>query len=79
MDVQMPKMDGHEATRILRKNRYQKPIIALTAHAMKDEKQKCIESGFSGFLSKPIQRKALIEVLENLYRGSFPFDQGTNL
>ncbi len=63
MDVQMPILDGHEATRKLRNLKYSKPIIALTAHALKEERAKCFESGFTEFLTKPIQRDLLIEVL----------------
>lgn len=64
MDVQMPVMDGHQATRELRAQGYAKPIIALTAHAMLDEKKRCVDSGFSDFLTKPFQREELIEVLQ---------------
>lgn len=63
MDIQMPMMDGHEATRILRQSKYEKPIVALTAHAMKEERLKCQESGFNDFLTKPIQLELLIDIL----------------
>jgi signal transduction histidine kinase len=63
MDIQMPVLDGHEATKKLRRSKYTKPIIALTAHAMKEEQAKCIESGFDEFLTKPIQKDLLIEIL----------------
>lgn len=63
MDVQMPFMDGHEATRTLRAKGYTAPIIALTAHAMKEERDRTIASGFSDFLSKPIDRAHLVRVL----------------
>ena len=65
MDVQMPVLDGHEATKKLRQAQYQKPIIALTAHAMKEERKKSIESGFTEFLTKPVQRDLLIEMLSS--------------
>lgn len=65
MDVQMPKMDGHEATKKLRYLHYSKPIIALTAHAMDEEKNRCFESGFTAFLTKPINSRRLVEVLSN--------------
>lgn len=63
MDVQMPYMDGHEATKYLRKNGYQKPIIALTAHAMKEERERASASGFTDFLSKPLQFDTLANTL----------------
>ncbi|MGZ3721607.1 MAG: response regulator, partial [Bdellovibrionales bacterium] len=63
MDIQMPVLDGHEAAKRLRNSNYVGPIVALTAHAMKEERLKCIESGFNQFLTKPIQKKMLIEVL----------------
>lgn len=65
MDIQMPLMDGYQATRELRSLGYQKPIIALTAHAMTEERSRVLQSGFDGFLSKPIQRGQLVEALEN--------------
>lgn len=63
MDIQMPVLDGHEATKILRTAKFKKPIVALTAHAFKEEHEKCIASGFSEFLTKPIKRSLLIDVL----------------
>lgn len=63
MDIQMPVLDGHEATKKLRQANYLKPIIALTAHAMKEERVKGLASGFTDFLTKPIQRTLLLEVL----------------
>ena len=63
MDVQMPNVDGYEATRTLRGKNYQVPIVALTAHAMKDERAKAMKSGFSDYLSKPVRRDTLLETL----------------
>ncbi|MES2962610.1 MAG: response regulator [Bdellovibrionota bacterium] len=63
MDVQMPVMDGHEAAQVLRAKQYAKPIIALTAHAMNEEKLKCFASGFTDYLTKPIPRDLLVDVL----------------
>lgn len=63
MDIQMPVLDGHEATKILRTAKFKKPIVALTAHAFKEEQAKCLESGFTDFLTKPIKRSLLIDTL----------------
>lgn len=66
MDIQMPRLDGHEATRSLRRSGIKIPIIALTAHAMNEEKIRCESSGFSGFLTKPLSKPALVnEILKH--------------
>ncbi len=60
MDIQMPGMDGYTATSILRQEDMKCPIIALTAHALKTERIKCLAAGFDDHLSKPINRVHLI-------------------
>ncbi len=63
MDIQMPLVDGYEATTQLRAAGYSKPIIALTAHALIEERDKCLRTGCTGHLTKPIDRRQLIESL----------------
>ena len=68
MDVQMPEMDGFEATRAIREKECETgkhiPIIAMTAHAMKGDREECIEVGMDDYVSKPIQPQQLREVIE---------------
>ena len=64
MDVQMPEMDGLEATRLIRTKQYQQPvIISMTANAMQDDKEKCIAAGMDYYVSKPIDVAQLVEAL----------------
>ncbi|MEM8681601.1 MAG: response regulator, partial [Planctomycetota bacterium] len=63
MDVMMPVMDGYEATATLREQQIQVPIIALTAHAMKEERQRALDSGFDDFIAKPVNIDLLLEVV----------------
>ncbi len=64
MDIQMPYVDGYEATRRLRELGYDKPIIALTAHALKEERERCLRVGFTDHFSKPIDRLKLISLVD---------------
>lgn len=66
MDIQMPVMDGYQALKVAREKGYRKPIIALTAHALKEEKDACLAAGFTDYISKPIDRNALIQRLAEL-------------
>src|SRR5262245_6400666 len=70
MDVQMPEMDGVTATGEIRKREQATgrhiPIVAMTAHAMKGDKEKCLEAGMDDYVSKPIRRKDLADVLARI-------------
>lgn len=60
MDIQMPEVDGYEALKRLKIQHYTHPVLALTAHAMKEERDRAISFGFDGYLTKPVSRSDLI-------------------
>ncbi|MBF0224000.1 MAG: response regulator [Desulfobacterales bacterium] len=74
MDVQMPEMNGYEAARLIRKDiRFENlPIIAMTAHAMKGDKEKCIDAGMNGYVTKPINQQKLFETLGKFLKDKPP-------
>lgn len=68
MGVQMPEADGYEVTRRLRKAGYTGPIIALTAYAMVDDREKCLAAGCNDYAAKPIARSELLGILSRHLR-----------
>jgi len=68
MDIQMPTMDGYEATATIREKEKASgghiPIIAMTAHAMKGDRERCLQAGMDGYIAKPIRAKDLYETIE---------------
>ncbi len=68
MDVQMPVLDGLETTRIIRReSRWDRlPIVAMTAHAMNGDRERCLQAGMNAYISKPVQPAHLVSVIEKL-------------
>ena len=70
MDVQMPEMDGFEATAVIREKEKEEgghiPIIAMTAHAMKGDRERCIEAGMDEYVSKPIRPQTVVDAIESV-------------
>ena len=70
-DLNMPKMDGYEATREIRKVSKTVPIIAVTAYSFASDKEKIMQNGFNGYMSKPVDIQRLKEKLDYTIHGNF--------
>jgi CheY-like chemotaxis protein len=81
MDIQMPEMDGFEATAAIRAKEKltggHVPIVAMTAHALKGDQERCISAGMDAYVSKPIRTSELFSTLESMLagKGSAPADR----
>ena len=64
MDIVMPKVDGYQATKMIRQCDDQIPIIAMTAKALKEDKEDCLQAGMSDYLTKPVSLDELKEILK---------------
>src|SRR5262249_29492288 len=74
-DVQMPEMDGFELTAAVRqeeKEGQRLPIVAMTAHAMKGDRERCLKTGMDGYIAKPIQASELVQMIEHLFSSAEP-------
>ena len=66
LDIQMPRMDGYETLKEIRKTGCQAPVVALTAHAMKEDREKAMQAGFSSFVTKPMKTDKIIRLVQTL-------------
>jgi two-component system, sensor histidine kinase and response regulator len=70
MDGQMPEMDGYDATRAIRRRGIATPVVALTAHALEGEREKCLSAGMDDYLAKPVSESQLEAMLKKWLEGS---------
>lgn len=70
MDIQMPEMDGYQATGMIREKGFNDiPVIALTANAMQGDKEKCLEAGMNDYITKPVRKDAIINMMKKWIAG----------
>lgn len=74
MDMQMPVLDGYSAVKQLREKGYEGPVVALTAHAMSSDRQRCLDTGCDDYTTKPINREHLLELLLRYLSEARPTD-----
>ena len=67
MDIKMPKLDGYEATKLIREFNKKVPIIAVTAFAFSSDKETALESGCSDYMAKPVKRDRLMNLIEKYF------------
>lgn len=72
MDIQMPGLDGYSATQELRRKLYKKPIVALTAHVLNDERARCMDAGCDDYLSKPVDPSTLVSTVAKFSKRRIP-------
>ncbi len=75
MDIQMPEMDGLEATKIIRDEHFKVPIIAMTANATPQDREKCVAAGMDGYISKPVDPEKLRDALANYVNIESPLNK----
>jgi CheY-like chemotaxis protein len=79
MDVQMPEMDGLETTAAIREQEQgtdrHLPIVALTAHAMKGDRERCLAAGMDGYVTKPVQGQVLLRAIAEALAPTTPFQE----
>lgn len=68
MDLQMPELDGYQTFQKLREQGVQTPVVALTAHALQDERDRCLNSGFANYVTKPVNRSHLVQTAREFAR-----------